>query len=447
VSAIAIRPPGPKPRPFFGSLGEFRKNPAAFLEKNARQYGDFVYLRIGPQHIYLLSHPDTLRDVLVTRQAQFKKSRMLERAKILLGDGLLTSEGKFHLRQRRLVQPAFHLDRLISYAMVMSECAVRCRDRWSDGETLDISREMMRLTLAIVTRALFSTNIDAEADEIGLALADVFGMFDMILMPYSEWLEKLPLPQMRRFYRARARLDATIYRIIAERRANPRDTGDLLSMLLAARDEDDGGVMTDQQVRDEALTLFVAGHETTAVAAGWAWHLLAQNPEAEARMHAELDTVLDGKPPTFEDLPKLRYTAGVFAETLRLYPPAWAIGRRALEDYRAGEFTVPAGAIVLLCPYIVQRDARWFPEPLKFSPERWLTEDSSRPKFAYAPFGGGARVCIGERFASMEGVLVLAAIAQRWRFRAVQGDKVDIRPLLTLRALRPIRMVAQKRAG
>jgi cytochrome P450 len=270
-------------------------------------------------------------------------------------------------------------------------------------------------------------------------------LFETVLLPFSEWVEKLRLPPMRRFYRARERLDATIYRLIAERRANKNDTGDLLSMLLAASDEDDGGVMTDKQVRDEALTLFVAGHETTAVAATWAWYLLQQNPEAEARFHSEIDQVLGGKLPGFEDLPRLRYTEGVFAETLRLYPPAWAVGRRTLQDYRVGGFTIPSGAIVLMSPYAVHRDARWFSGPLKFLPERWLTEDSSRPKFSYFPFGGGARVCIGERFAWSEGILLLAVIAQRWRLRLEPGQRVETRPLITLRSKNGIRMIAELR--
>ncbi len=432
-------------------MPEFRRNAAEFLERTARQYGELVYLRVGPQHIYLVSDPAAIKDVLVTNQAQFKKSRMLERARMLLGDGLLTSEGELHKRQRRLVQPAFHRERLAGYAAIMSERAAQCRERWTAGEHLDISREMMRLTLAIVARALFSANVDSEADEIGAALTEVFGMFETILLPFSEWIEKLKLPPMRRFYRARERLDATIYRLIAERRAHDdthddtTDTGDLLSMLLAARDEDDGGGMTDQQVRDEALTLFVAGHETTAVAAAWAWYLLSQNPEAEMRFHAEIDQVLGGKLPGLEDLPRLRYTEGVFAETLRLYPPAWAVGRRTLGDYRLGEFTIPAGAIVLMSPYAVHRDPRWFPDPLKFFPDRWLTEDSTRPKFSYFPFGGGARVCIGERFAWTEGILLLATIAQRWRLRLEPGHRVETRPLITLRSKHGIRMIAEPR--
>jgi cytochrome P450 len=446
VPTIPLRPPGPKPRPFFGLLREFRRNAAEFLERTARQYGDVVYLRLGPQHIYFVSEPGAIKDILVTNQAQFKKSRMLERARLLLGDGLLTSEGEFHKRQRRLVQPAFHRDRLTAYAAVMSERAAQCRERWKPGEHVDISREMMRLTLAIVARALFSANVDSEADEIGVALTEVFGLFDVVLLPFSEWIEKLRLPPMRRFYRARERLDATIYRLIAERRANANSGSDLLSMLLAASDEDDGGSMTDKQVRDEALTLFVAGHETTAVAAAWAWYLLSQNAEAEARFHAEIDQVLGGRLPGFEDLPRLRYTESVFAETLRLYPPAWAVGRRTLQDYRVGEFTIPSGAIVLMSPYAVHRDARWFSEPLKFFPDRWLNEGSARPKFSYFPFGGGARVCIGERFAWTEGVLLLATIAQRWRLRLEPGHRVETRPLITLRSKHGIRMIAEPRA-
>jgi cytochrome P450 len=234
--------------------------------------------------------------------------------------------------------------------------------------------------------------------------------------------------------------------LIAERRAGDGgDTGDLLSMLLAAQDEDGGG-MTDQQIRDEALTIFVAGHETTAVAITWAWYLLSQNTEVEARFHAELDQVLDGRRPSLEDLPRLRYTSSVFAETLRLYPPAWGIGRRALADVEMGGYAIPAGSIVAVSPWVVHRDPRWFPEPEKFSPERWLLEDAGRPKFAYFPFGGGARVCIGERFAVAEGALLLATLGQRWRFRLEPGHRVETRPLITLRARYGMRMLAERRA-
>jgi cytochrome P450 len=437
------KPPGPKGRLLVGVLPEFRKDPAGFLEKMARQYGDAVYIPLGRQHIYYLGHPDTIRDVLVTHQNKFKKSRMLERARVLLGDGLLTSEGDHHRRQRRLAQPAFHRDRLAGYGAAMVERAVIVRDQWQSGQSFDVLQAMMRLTLAIVSKTLFSTDVDSEADDIGTALTQVFDLFEVILMPFSEILEKLPLPAVRRFKRARKRLDETIYRLIAGHRASGRDSGDLLSMLLLAQDDEGSGGMTDVQVRDEALTLFLAGHETTADALTWAWFLLSQNPEAEAAFHAELDRVLAGRLPSFEDLPQLRYTESVFAETLRLYPPAWGIGRRALEDYPVGDFVIPARSVVLMSPYVVHRDPRWFPDPGAFRPERWSVEDPSRPKFAYFPFGGGARVCIGERFAWMEGTLLLAAIGQRWRLRLEPGHRVETQARITLRPKHGMRMIVE----
>jgi cytochrome P450 len=428
-----------------GVLPEFRKDPAGFLQKMARQYGDVVYVPLGRQHIYYLGHPDSVRDVLVTHQNKFKKSRMLERARVLLGDGLLTSEGEHHRRQRRLAQPAFHRDRLAGYGAVMVDRSTVVRDRWQSGKSFDVLEEMMRLTLAIVAKTLFSTDVDSEADDIGAALTEVFGLFEIILMPFSEILEKLPLPAVRRFQKARKRLDETIYRLITERRASGRDAGDLLSMLLLASDEEGSGGMTDVQVRDEALTLFLAGHETTADALTWTWYLLSQNPAAEAAFHAELDEVLAGGSPSLEDVPRLRYTESVFSEALRLYPPGWGIGRRALEDYPVGDFLIPARSVVLMSPYVVHRDPRWFPDPEAFRPERWLVDDSSRPKFAYFPFGGGARVCIGERFAWMEGVLILAALGQRWRLRLEPGHRVETHARITLRPKHGMRMIPERR--
>jgi len=327
----------------------------------------------------------------------------------------------------------------------MVERTAMVREQWKSCQPFDVLQEMMRLTLAIVAKTLFSTEVDSEADDIGAALTQVFDLFEVILMPFSEILEKLPLPAVRRFKRARKRLDETIYRLISERRADGRDKGDLLSMLLLARDEDGQSGMTDEQVRDEALTLFLAGHETTADALTWTWYLLSQNPQVEVAFYAELDRVLSGRLPSFDDLQQLRYTEGVFAEALRLYPPAWGIGRRALEDYPVGDFVVPARSVVLMSPYAVHRDPRWFANPLDFRPERWLTEDATRPKFGYFPFGGGARVCIGERFAWMEGVLILAALGQRWRLRLEPGHRVETHARITLRPKHGMRMIAEKR--
>lgn len=442
----SARPPVIKGRPFVGMLPEFRKNAPQVLLRAAREHGDIAEIRLGPQRIFAVANPDWIRDILVTHQSNFIKSRMLERAKVLLGEGLLTSEGEFHKRQRRLSQPAFHRDRLIGYGSAMVDCAVHAREKWQAGTTLDIAREMNHLTLAIVARTLFSADVSAEADEIRAALTDVLGLFELVLSPFSEWFEKLPLPSVRRFERARNRLDQTIYRIIAERRASQRDAGDLLSMLLLAQDEEGEGGMSDKQVRDEALTLFLAGHETTANALAWTWYLLSQNPDAEARFHSEIDRVLGGRLPAFEDLAQLRFVEMVFAESMRLYPPAWGIGRRNLDEYRVGDHVIPPRTVILMSPYVVHRDPRWYAEPERFLPDRWLPEEvAKRPKFSYFPFGGGARVCIGERFAWMEGVLILAAIGQRWRLRLAPGARAETRALITLRPKYGMPMIVEAR--
>ena len=442
-----LRAPGPKNPPIVGNLYAFRSNPLTFLARIAREFGDLTYFFVARQHFYLVNHPDFVREVLVTNQANFTKSRGLQRAKVLLGEGLLTSEGKHHLRQRRLAQPAFHRERLGAYAAVMSGSAVRVRDRWTPGATLDISVEMARFTLAVVGQTLFSADIESEASEIGEALTTVLKMFRMLMLPLAEYLEKLPLPAVRRFEKARARLDATISGLIRERRASGQDTGDLLSMLLLAQDDEvNGDHMTDTQVRDEAMTLFLAGHETTANALTWTWYLLSQNPECEQRLHQEIDTVLDGRVPELADLEQLRYTEMVLAEALRLYPPAWAIGRMAKAPFVLGGFHIPAKSILIMSPYILQRDARWFENPERFDPERWSSEArEARPKFSYFPFGGGARVCIGERFAWMEGILAIAALAQKWNLRLDPDQLVEPLPLITLRTKYGMRMRVEPR--
>lgn len=435
-------PPGPKGLPILGQYSAFRKDPPAFLLRTARQYGEISYFRIGPQAVFQFASPDLIRDVLITRQHDFIKSRVLQRAKVLLGEGLLTSEGQFHARQRRLVQPAFHRQRLAGYAATMIEYARAKRDEWQDGQTLDIAQEMMRLTLAIVAKTLFNADVQSDARAIGEALSAVLHLFDLVMMPFSNVVERLPLPAMKRFERGRQTLDDIIYRIIDERRRSSRDCGDLLSMLLLTEDEETGGAgMSDKQVRDEALTLFLAGHETTANALTWTWYLLSQNPDAEKRVHEEVDRVLGGREPVPDDFAQLRYTEAVLAESMRLYPPAWGIGRMALKQFDAAEYSVEPGDIVLMSPYVVHRDPRWYPEPDRFDPGRWTPElRAARPKFSYFPFGGGARVCIGEHFAWMEGVLLLATLAQRWRLELEPGHPVDYRALITLRPKHGMRM-------
>lgn len=447
MAAVNSRPPGPKNPPIVGNLHAFRSNPLGFLSKAAREYGDLVYFRVMRQKMYLVNHPDYVREILVNNQGNFIKSRALQRAKILLGEGLLTSEGQHHLRQRRLVQPAFHRERLAGYASAMSECVVRVRDRWQVGTPMDVSVEMAHLTLSIVAKTLFSADVESEAPEIGAAMTSVLQMFRLLLLPFSQHLNKLPLPSVRRFEKARGTLDATIYALIRERRKSSEDKGDLLSMLLLAQDEEksDGG-MTDEQVRDEALTLFLAGHETTANALTWTWYLLSQHPDIERRLHEEIDAVLGDRPPELTDVPELRYTEMILAEALRLYPPAWGIGRMAKAEFSLGGVEIPAKSICIMSPYLIHRDARWFRDPERFDPERWTPEArETRPRFAYFPFGGGARVCIGERFAWMEGVIVTAAIAQKWRLRLEPGQHVEPLPLITLRVKNGLRMVAEPR--
>jgi cytochrome P450 len=447
LAASRRNPPGPKGKLLGGNFPAFRRDALAYLQRAAADHGDVVYFRFGPQEVFFLNHPDYIKDVLVTHHQSFMKGRALQRAKRLLGEGLLTSENEFHRRQRRLAQPAFHRARIATYGAVMTDYAARTASRWRDGETLDISQEMMRLTLAIVGKTLFDTDVEAEADEIGAALTEVMELFDFLLMPFSELLEKFPLPHVRRFRKAKERLDATIYRIIEERRREVEDRGDLLSMLLSARDEEgDGGQMSDLQVRDELMTIFLAGHETTANALSWTWFLLSQHAGVEARLHEELDAVLQDRTPTFEDVPRLRYAEMVLAESMRLYPPAWAIGRLALRDHEVGGYTIPARALVLLSPYVTHRDARYFPEPERFDPGRWTErERDARPQFAYFPFGGGPRRCIGEGFAWMEGVLLISALARDWRMRLVPGQRVETKPVITLRPKYGIKMTLEKR--
>jgi cytochrome P450 len=447
MAVTTVLPPGPKPFIPIANLVNLRRNPIQFLTKVVEQYGDVVYFKLGPQPVFLLNNPDHIRDVLITHNKMFMKGEGLQRAKRLLGEGLLTSEGEFHLRQRRLAQPAFHRARIAGYGSTMVEYAARLGDDWQDGEQRDIAREMMRLTLAIAGKTLFDANVETEADEIGDALSEAMKLFNYLTLPFSQLLERLPIPAMKRFRQARERLDETIYRIIRERRESGEDRGDLLSMLIQARDtEGDGTGMTDEQLRDEAMTIFLAGHETTANALAWTWYLLSQNPDAEAKFHAEVDEVLGGRTATAEEFPRFRYAEMVFAESMRMYPPAWIIGRRALTDYRINGYDVPARSIILMSQYVMHHNPKYFPDPDRFDPERWTPEArESRPKFSYFPFGGGPRLCIGEHFAWMEGVLVMATLAQKWRMRLVPGAPVEMQPIVTLRPKHGMQMLLERR--
>lgn len=444
-------PPSPPIGWFGGHFFRFRRNPTKFLQ-DAAKLGDVVLMSMGGKPMYFLNHPDFVREVFSVNNAKFEKGRALKRSKRLLGEGLLTSESDFHLRQRRMIQPAFHRQRIAGYAASMVEYGERMADKWQNGATYDVSREMMHLTLQIVGKTLFSANVEDEADEVGAALTAIVEMFDYLLLPFSEILEKLPLiPLVKKFDRAKATMDGVIYRIIEERRKTGEDKGDLLTMLLEARDiEGDGTGMSDKQLRDEALTLFLAGHETTANALTWTWYLLSQNAEAEAKLHEEIDRVLaENRPPTFEDYASLKYTEAVIAESMRLYPPAWAIGRMAMEDYEIGGYQIPQKSLLLFSPFVAHRDVRFWAEPDKFLPERWLAAENSikeaGQKYIYFPFGGGVRRCIGEQFAWTEGVLLLATLARKWKLRLVPSQKVELNPLVTLRPKYGMKMITSQR--
>lgn len=427
--------PGPRGWPLIGCSPDFLRDQLGFLTHVAHTYGDVSHIPLAGEQVVLLNDPQLIRDVFVTHDRCFKKGRGLEQGKRLLGEGLLTSEGAFHMRQRRLVQPAFHRERMAGYAAVMVEQATGVRDGWRDGAVVDVLREMSALTMAIVGRALFGTDVTRDASEVGAAFAMVLDLFWQATLPFSEVLEHLPLPVNRRFRRARARLDALVYRMIEERRRDRADRGDLLSLLLLAQDtEGDGGRMSDEQVRDEAMTLFLAGYETTSVALTWTWYLLSLHPEVEARLREELESALHGRVPTVDDLPQLGYARMVVAEAMRLYPPAWLVARRALEPVELGGFVVPRRWLVFLSPWVTHRDARYYPAPERFDPLRWTPEaEAVRPRFAYYPFGGGPRQCIGEGFAWAEAVLLLATLAARWRLVSESGGRVVPRPSVTLR--------------
>jgi cytochrome P450 len=437
--------PTVKPSWIGGHFRRFRKSPIKFLEMLSK-LGDVTTFRMGKMPVYLVNHPDLARDVLVVNAHKFIKGRALQRAKNLLGEGLLTSEKEFHLRQRRLAQPAFHRARIAVYAQAMIEYGEKMSVEWKDGEERDISKEMMRLTLWIVGKTLFSANVEEDAENVGEVMTTLVEMFDLLLMPFSEYLEMLPLPSSRKLKNARTKLDEIIYGFIRERRKSGEDKGDLLSMLLSATDED-GSQMTDKQVRDECLTIFLAGHETTANALTWTWYLLSQNPDIEAKFHAEIDLVLGNRTATPEDYPNLKYTEQIFAESMRLFPPAWTVGRMANENHELDGYKIEKGSLVLTPMYIMHRDKRFWTDADEFKPERWETQSvkEAANKFIYFPFGGGIRRCIGEQFAWMEGVLLLATLGKKHKLKLLATQKIAMQPLITLRPKFGMKMTVEKR--
>ncbi|HEV7967523.1 MAG TPA: cytochrome P450 [Candidatus Acidoferrales bacterium] len=440
-------PPGPKGLPVFGSVFEPQGDSIRYLTKCAREYGDIVFFRFLGVPACFVNRPDCIESILVTQNNNFVKSKDYRAMRRVLGNGLLLSEGEFWRRQRKLIQPAFHQERIAAYGEIMVGYTVRMLADWSDGQELDIHEAMMRLTLGIVAKTLFDADVSHEAEDVDAALSVLMGKFLRqaglaLLLP--SWV---PLPTSQLLKRAVGRLDKVIYGIIEQRRASGQMSGDLLSVFLQLQD-DEGVGMNDRQLHDEIMTLFLAGHETTANVLSWTWFLLGQNPEAEEKLHEELGRVLGGRVPTPADLPRLVYTDMALRESMRIYPPVWVIGRRALAPFRLGEYELPADTNVLISQLILHRDARYFPEPDRFDPDRWCVGDprnASLPRFAYFPFGGGPRVCIGAAFGMMEAVLLLATIAQQFRIQIAPGQMVKMQPTVTLRPRNGIPVTLKRR--
>jgi cytochrome P450 len=439
----ALRPPGPALNAL-AALRAFRRDPLSLLERLA-PFGDVVRIRVPRSDAYLLNHPDLVSGALVSDHHAFHKGPTIQAAKMLLGSSLLTSEEEVHHRQRRLIQPMFHHQRIASYGDAMVRHAERAETRWTDGATIDIQAEMSALTLSVVGETLFGTDVDeARSATVRRAMTDTLGMFDRVYSPLFRLLVRLPSPTMRRYRKLEADLNRVIGEMIADRRATGVTGNDLLSLLLRAREDETG--MGDEQVRDEALTLFLAGHETTAIALTWTWWLLSRNPGAEARLHAELDAVMSDRVPTVEDVPNLPYTRAVVSESLRLRPPVWAMGRTAVAEHRANGYTIAPGSIVVVAPWLLHHDERWWPEPLTFRPERWVgDEQERRPRYAFLPFGGGPRVCIGEPFARLEATMIVASIGRRWRFESMTAVEPELQAVITLRPRGGLPMVARRR--
>ena len=427
-------PPGPPGNFLLGNLPDFARDVLGFHERCRDEYGDIVRLRVGSRIIYVVSNPELVNYVLVANHRNFiKHSFFWRHVTAIFGSGLLTSEGESWLHQRRLMAPQFHRERITSYADTMVSYTERMLGDWRDGEVRNVHHDMMGVTLRIVAKVLFDADVESDVDIVGSsfdAVTDEIAARFRRPVFIPDWV---PLPGNFRYRAGVRKLNDVVYRIIREHHANGAQGNDLLSMLMQTRGED-GSRMNDQQLRDEAVTLLLAGHETTALTLSWTWYLLSQHPDVANKLYEELERVLGGRAPAAADMPALRYTENVILESMRLYPPAYGIGREAVEDCELGGYHVPAGTTIFMSSYVMHRDPRWYDEPKRFRPERWSEGLADRlPRHAYMPFGGGPRICIGNSFAMMEAVLLLATIARRYRLHAVSDAPVVPFPTITLR--------------
>ena len=438
------KPTGPRGQFPLGNTLQYMRDPLGFLTRAAREHGDFVKLRLGGVTNYGLFHPSLVQEALKSRASEVIKDQMTRMVIPILGQGLVTSEGEFWRRQRKLAMPAFQRGAIERYAEVMVEHALKLGDSWEAGQSRDVHDDMMALTLGIVAKTLFDAEVGAESRDVGESI-DVMMAYYLTPWKFFKPREWLPTRENRRFKASVARLDEIMLGIIRRRRESGDDPGDLLSRLLAAQD-DEGVGMTDRQLRDECVTLYLAGHETTALVLTYTFLLLSKYPEAETTLLGELDEVLGGRPPTAADVPRLRYADWAIKESMRLYPPAWAIGREAIEDFEIEGHAIKKGDQLIVSQWVLHRDPRWFADPETFRPERW-DRDFARtlPKGAYIPFGDGPRVCIGNHFAMMEAVLLLATLAQRHRLESAPGESLTLDASITLRPRSGTKMVVRAR--
>ena len=456
-------------------LREFLHDPIKTLQSIAYKYGDISYFKLGRQHVYLINNPDYIEKVLVYDHRNFTKGKRLQLAKALLGEGLVTSEGDLHTRQRRIIQPIFHPKQIATYGKFITDYASSLNQKWKDGDTMDILKEMMQLTLSIICKSVLNYDVGSEAEYVGRELTICRNYSKRLQSPLGQVVNRIPiLPNVKGAKKAKENLDKLVYGLITERREsyeNESDTksyDDLLTRLLHAQDDtatkssqtDRGKTtsnasitgttasgMSDKQVRDEVMTIFIAGHETTANALTWTFYLLAQNSDIEEKLLHELQTVIDAsRTPTVDDISKLKFTDNVFRESMRLYPPVWSIGRYVDNDYTLDKYTIPSGSTIMMSQYVMHHDPRFYHEPEQFEPERWSLEAKSTiPRFSYFPFGGGIRGCIGESFAWMEGILVIATIVRQWKMRLVSGHRVELDPAITLRPRYGMQMKLERR--
>ncbi|MDQ2834808.1 MAG: cytochrome P450 [Acidobacteriota bacterium] len=444
-------PAGPPFLPRLLSGRMFRQNATEGMTSSARLYGDLVHYKVFGREIYQLNHPELVEDFFLKDAGKHHRGVVMQRAKLVLGEGLLTSEEPFHMRQRRLAQPAFLRQRIAAYGEVIGDNVLGVSQKWRSGEVMDLHEEMLELALRIVGKCLFDLDVQSrdEVKKISAAVDAFMGFLPLALLPFSKQIQRLPLPAMKRIRKGQIELDGMIYGMIEERRRSPGDRGDLLSMLLEAVDPEDATArMSNRQVHDECLTIMLAGHETTANALSFALWLLAKHPEVQTRLHEEAEAVLARRAPVAEDYANLPYATQVFSETLRLYPPVWVTARTCVEPYEIAGYTIGRGAVLLAPQFVVHRDARFFSDPLQFNPERFAPEKKqARPRFSFFPFAAGSRQCIGEGLAWMEGVLSLAAIARDWRLSLPEGSAEEIAatPAISLRPRDGVRLLVERR--